>query len=218
MQNLDIHLPKNLLDELMQLIKTQGKIVAIKHLIDHSDYNLKEAKDIVDMLEQSENIYAKLDELQDQEGKFELYEVHALSEFKTLRIEHDTRQLYVIFENGSKEQIDETHPRWDEIMAHFYNTSFANVDDFFENKQTIDQYFADAKQSLDDNRWNKENRPTSTKTITETQTQFIPPASSNPQPTRRQAGVENLTKSSSKKRMMIAVVVLIVGVLLVMMR
>ena len=135
-----------------------------------------------------------------------------------MRIEHGTRQLYVLFENGGKEQIDETHPKWDEIMAHFYHKSFANVDDFFENKQTIDQYFADAKQSLDDNRWNKENRPTSTKTITETQTQFIPPASSNPQPTRRQAGVENLTKSSSKKRMMIAVVVLIVGVLLVMMR
>ncbi len=106
----------------------------------------------------------------------------------------------------------------DGIMQHFYNTSFANVDDFFESKQSIDQYFADAKQSLDENRWNKENRPTSTKTITETQTQFIPPASSNPQLTRRQAGVEDLTKSSSKKWMMIAVVVLIVGILLVMMR
>ena len=61
-----------------------------------------------------------------------------------MRIEHGTRQLYVLFENGGKEQIDETHPRWDEIMAHFYHKSFANIEAVFQDKAKQDHWFKKA--------------------------------------------------------------------------
>ena len=214
MQHLDIQLPKNLLDELMQLIKTQGKIVAIKHLIDHSDYNLKEAKDIVDMLEQGGDIYAKLDELQDQEGNFELYAVHAPSEFKTLRIEHDTRQLYVIFENGGKEQIDETHPRWDEIMAHFYNKSYPNIEAFFQDKAKQDHWFEEAINDVK----NHEEGQTITSHYKSTSIGFQSATHEDHKPVRPQAGVEDLTKSSGKKWVMIAMVIVVIALLWLMIR
>lgn len=120
----------------------------------------------------------------------------------------------MIFENGGKEQIDETHPRWDEIMAHFYHKSFANVEAFFQNKAKQDHWF---KEAINDVR-NHEEGQTITSHHQSSSFSFQSAQHGNSERVQQQAGVEDMTKSSSKKRIMIAVVVLIVSVPLVMMR
>ena len=131
-----------------------------------------------------------------------------------MRIEHATRQLYVIFENGGKEQIDETHPRWDEIMAHFYHKSFANVEAFFQDKAKQDHWF---KEAINDVK-NHEEGQTITSHHLSSSFSLQSAQHGNSEPVQQQADVEDMTKSSSNKWMMIAVVVFLVAVLLVIMR
>ena len=116
-----------------------------------------------------------------------------------MRIKHGTRQLYVLFENGGKEQIDETHPRWDEIMAHFYHKSFANVEAFFQNKAKQDHWF---KEAINDVRNNEEGQ-TITSHHQSGSFSLQSAQHGNSEPVQQQAGVEDMTKSSRKKWMMI---------------
>lgn len=131
-----------------------------------------------------------------------------------MRIEHATRQLYVIFENGGKEQIDETHPRWDEIIAHFYHKSFANVEAFFQDKAKQDHWF---KEAINDVK-NHEEGQTITSHHLSSSFSLQSAQHGDSEPVQQHAGVEDMTKSSSNKWMMIAVVVFLVAVLLVIMR
>ncbi|MFC3902129.1 Ribosomal protein L7/L12 C-terminal domain-containing protein [Acinetobacter marinus] len=214
MQNIDAELPKELLDELMQLIASQGKIVAIKHLREHSDYGLKDAKDIVDMLAQSGELYNKLEHSDEPNGNFELYEVQAPSEFKTLRLEHDTRQLFVHFQQGGKAQIDETHPKWDEIMQHFYNKTYPNVDAVFQDKNRhshlFGKVFQDALNARAGDRISSHQQSSSIG--------FQSAQDLDNEPVRRQAGVEDLTKSSGKKWIIIAMLIVVIALLLIIFR
>ena len=112
------------LDELIGFIENGEKIKAIKYLIDHGSYSLKQAKQAVDLIEQDP----------DHMDVWLEPDPHLTSSslsYERIQIDYGKRAIFVIDAKGQKQQIDEHHPDWDQIMQQFYGRTYPSLEACF---------------------------------------------------------------------------------------
>lgn len=121
---LDFRLNETQLDELIELIENGDKIKAIKYLVDHGGYSLQDAKQAVDLIEQDPDHTDTWLESDFPPSSSPL-------SYERIQVDYAKRTMHVIDSNGQKQQIDEQHPHWNQIMQQFYRRTYPSLDACF---------------------------------------------------------------------------------------
>lgn len=118
---------QNQRQEIFILLQQNRKVEAVKWVMEHSNLGLKESKDWIEQIIKNPNFNDA-----DFEADEILYPVNN-SIYKALQSQYDTGEIYIVYQNGRKELIDEDHPEWNAIMDQFaQGEHFETADDFLD--------------------------------------------------------------------------------------
>ncbi|MCX5469600.1 50S ribosomal protein L7/L12 [Acinetobacter nematophilus] len=167
--------------ELQSLIQQGRKIEAIKIVMDQSQLGLKDAKDLVEELERNPHL-----DFQHFQSDQDFYQ-SAHSHYKSIQTNYSTGEIFILYQDGRKERIDEHHPDWDDIMDQFGGESYDSATDYLTAMQTRMQ----------------QNTPDSTR-----HAHTRPSASASPM-----VGIEDQSKKKRSSLFIFAVVIIIALIL-----
>ena len=128
MNSLDPHI----MEQMQELLRQNRKVEAVKLIMDHSHFGLKESKDWVESFMEDPQ-----QALEFYQNRYTRNQSQQHSSTTSIRLDHGTNQVFLIDEHGEKTEIDEFHPRWSEAMQSFgRGKHYATKQDFM---QAIDQ-------------------------------------------------------------------------------
>lgn len=196
LKDLHVQLSGDDLNEVIEQITEGNKISAIKYIIEHSNYSLKEAKEIADFIENPINDVHSLIPL-DSIGSMSAHDVNNETHdqsYKTIQLDHKNQKVSVFYTDGRKESIDEFHPDWSQITEFFFGKSYSSVSVLFAERKIEESRFLNTSTSL----------------IEEKKIPTIPTV----QPARTQVGVEDLSRQSSfSKLLIVGLIIVLLGIL-----
>ncbi len=146
--------------DIMNLIRQNKKVEAVKYVKDHSNLGLQQAKDLVETFQQHADI------LQSSTNATDLHEQQ--NSFSKIQINHSTQEVSIITKDGDKFLIDEHHPLWAEAMQFFTGKMYATKQDYINSlHQKNDEWMnASASKASSENHshqssaFHHANRPT----------------------------------------------------------
>ncbi|RZG75423.1 hypothetical protein [Acinetobacter sp. WCHAc060025] len=188
--------------EIFSLLQQNRKVEAVKWVKEHSDLGLKESKDWVEQLIENPN-FDDSDSYHLDSGNLDfepdetLYPLHS-STYKALQSQYDTGEIYIFYQDGRKELIDEDHPEWDAIMDQFAHG---------EHFETADE-FLDAMEVRNEEIFHRDYQSDTTNT-SQNQHSYSRPTSTQTQP----VGIEDQSKKSGLSRLVMIIVIVIIAVM-----
>ena len=188
--------------EIFSLLQQNRKVEAVKWVKEHSNLGLKESKDWIEQLIENPN-FDDSDSHHLDSGNLDfepdetLYPLHS-STYKALQSQYDTGEIYIFYQDGRKELIDEDHPEWDAIMDQFAHG---------EHFETADE-FLDAMEVRNEEIFHRDYQSDTTNT-SQNQHSYSRPMSTQTQP----VGIEDQSKKNGLSRLVIIIVIVIVAVM-----
>lgn len=120
--------------EILSLIQQGRKIEAIKLVMDQSHLGLKDAKDFVEELAENPD-----SNILDFESDQDFYQ-RSHPQYKSIQTNYSTGEIFILYQDGRKERIDEHHSDWDDIMDQFGGgASYDSATDYLTAMQTRTQ-------------------------------------------------------------------------------
>lgn len=184
--------------EIFSLLQQNRKVEAVKWVKEHSNLGLKESKDWIEQLIENpsfDDTYAQ----DSEDGAQEVFYPKDTSIYKALEAHYDVGEIYILYQDGRRELIDEDYPEWNTIMDQFAQG------EHFET----DYDFLDAMEIRDERDFHHEQQSDNSQTTFQSQHSFSRPMSTQSQP----VGIEDQSKKNGLSRLVMIIVIVIVAVM-----
>ncbi len=113
--------------EILLLLQQNRKVEAVKWVMEHSNLGLKESKDFIDQVIETQSF----DDLRMADD--EVFYANNNHIYKAIQFNLDTDEIYILYHDGRKELIDEDYPEWNDIMNEFgQGQHYETADEFLD--------------------------------------------------------------------------------------